>query len=172
MKSVICLRDDDAAMRPLYRHLASLQSSSGKRYRARVLCTLLELGASILFSADEAASAELVRAAKCIAVDAPDAQADGRPIRVDLLLPDTIAMQPLLRRMAELPGGQGAQARSRLVLRALQAAVQVVYRDLPVPAAQPSLPATSAPASAAAPASPHSAPGMGDFIDNLSLDGL
>jgi hypothetical protein len=180
LKSTICIRLDDAVMLPLYRHLAALPVKPGKPYRARVLCALLEVGSIIVFAPGDPLADAVVRAARSIAIETSEVQTDSKPIRVDLVLPDTPAMRPLRQRLTDLPGGPGAQARSRLVLLALQAAVNLVYRDLPLPVsgganvgsgAAPS--SADAPADQSAPAASAALrPDMTDFMDNLSMEGL
>lgn len=179
MKSAICIRADDTVMFPLYRHLAALAVKPGRPDRARVLCALLEVGSGIVFAPGDPLTDESVRFARSLATDMPEAPTDGKSIRVDLILPDTPAMRPLRQRLADLPGGPGAQARSRLVVRVLHAAVNRVYRDLPLPsagqhnAAPPPASADAAPAQTPSPGpAVNLPPGMGDFLDNLSVDGL
>jgi hypothetical protein len=172
IKTVICVRNDDEALRPLYRHLASLQTKSGKRYRARTIGTLLELGACLLFAPNEPISAEFLRAAQSVTPNASESgPTDGGPIRVELVLPDTLALRPLLHRLSELPGGQGTQARSQMVLRALHLGVSAAYGGkTPVPSSQwqPQVAAPAAPT--VQPASPPA--DMLDFIDNIEVEGL
>jgi hypothetical protein len=172
MKSVICIRNDDAAMRPLYCHLAGLPNPSGKRYRARIVAMLLELGASLLFAPRDAASEAFVLAARSMVASASaDVDRDGGPIRVELELPNTLVMQPLLQRLDALPGGKGTQARSRLVLQALQAGVNAAYLDLPAAVAAPSnLPGRVAVAEQAP--QPTIPDHMEGYLDNLSFEGL
>ena len=170
IKSVICIRNDDEALRSLYRHLASLQSKTGKRYRARTISTLLELGSCLLFAPNEPISSEFLRAAQSITpASTDDLPNDGEPIRVELILPDTLALRPLLQRLSELPGGQGTQARSQMVLRALHLGVSAAYGGkTPQPQSPPQIGVPAAPQ-----VKPASHPAdMLDFIDNMELEGL
>jgi hypothetical protein len=173
LKSVICVRNDDEALLPLYRHLSAMHNKPGKRYRARTLCTLLELGSCLLFAPNDPITDEFLRAAKSIAPEASESlpmdggPMDGGPIRVELVLPETRAMRPLLLRLSELPGGRGAQARSQMVLRALHAGVGAVYRDRTQPQPQPQVGLPVAPnVQQGSPAD------MLDFIDNIEVEGL
>ncbi|OIQ80670.1 hypothetical protein GALL_375670 [mine drainage metagenome] len=178
LKSAIGIRADDPAMRPLHRHLAALPVKPGRPDRARVLLALLEIGAAIVFEPERAQTGEVIRACKALyaSLDDSDSRADGRPIRVVLLLPDTQAMQPLRRRLTDLPEGPGTQARSRLVMQVLHAGVNAVYRDLPPPVVghnDAARYADGAHATEPAPPVPSVLPqGMTAFLDNLSVEGL
>lgn len=173
MKHSIRISEDDPTMRPLYTHLAALPVKPGKPYRARVLCALLEVGAGVLLAPDDPGLDDLIRAARSIGAGQSDASSSGGPIRIDLVLPDTPALRSLRQRLDALPGGQGAQARGRLVAQVLQAAVQVVYRDLPVPTSTRASDAAAHPAPTPAQALPEAVqPDMAEFFDNLSLEGL
>lgn len=180
LKSAIRIRAYDPAMRPLHRHLASLPVKPGRPDRARVLLALLEVGSAIVFEPESAQTGAVLRACKSLcgplSSDHSDSRADGRPIRVILLLPDTQAMQPLRRRLADLPGGPGTQARSRVVIQVLHAGVNAVYRDLPPPAAghnDAARASDGAHAAEPAPPVPAALPQeMTAFLDNLSIEGL
>jgi hypothetical protein len=167
---MICVRNDDEALHPLYRHLAALQTKTGKRYRARTISNLLELGSCLLFAPNEPISVEFLRAAQSATPDSTtDLPMEGGPIRVELILPDTLALRPLLRRLSELPGGQGTQARSQMVLRALHLGVSAVYGGK-TPAPQPQQPQVGMPAAPQVKPASHPAD-MLDFIDNIELEG-
>jgi hypothetical protein len=180
LKSAIRIRADDPAMRPLHRHLASLPVKPGRPDRARVLLALLEVGAAIVFEPESAQTGEVIRACKSLcgplSLDDADSRADGQPIRVILLLPETQAMQVLRRRLTDLPGGPGTPARSRLVMQVLHAGVNAVYRDLPPPVVghnDPASPPDGAHAAEPAPPVPADLPQeMTAFLDNLSVEGL
>ena len=164
-------------MSALYQHLAALPARRGKRYRARLVSQVLEVGSAVLFSAGHAADEALVMAYRSsipAAIPAPDG--DGEAMRLALVIQDSGATAPLCARLQALPEGQGKQGRARLLALAIQAGVSVLYRGLVLGAVDPSattLPALPKPdAVPAAPATPPLGGEVLDFMDNLSMEGL
>lgn len=62
MKCAIAIRCDDPLVGSLYHHLAALPAQRGKRYRARLVSQVLEVGSAFLFSEGHQADQALVLA--------------------------------------------------------------------------------------------------------------
>lgn len=179
-KCAIVVRRDDPWMSPLYQHLTSLPARRGKRYRAQVVSQVLEVGTAFLFADDRAACDALVRAFRAALPHpaTPDVPVESQDaLRVAVIPPCGPIADLLVRRLADLSGGRGTQARARLLAQVLQAGVSVLYRGAmttsgDAPAAAPaagSLVDGRQPPSERAADLPH---GMVEFMDNIDLDGL
>lgn len=167
-------------LRPLHQHLSSLPAQRGKRYRARLVSQVIEVGAGFLFSADHTPDAALVLAYRAAIPNGDLAQEpqkeSGEVIRVSVVIPAGSSTDPLLQRLQALPERQGKQDRSRLVSQVVQSGVGVLYRgaiaSLGAPAdIKPSDSLVVIPPSAPA-EQKHLLPEMTDFMDNLSMEGL
>ena len=176
MKCTIAIRCDDPLVGSPYHHLAALPAQRGKRYRARLVSQVLEVGSAFLFSEGHQADQALVLAYRSSIPEgllaAACAPADGEVMRLALVIPDVGATAPLHARLQSIPEGQGKQGRARLLAQVIQAGVNVLYRGVIAVAPAQTAPAISQETQPSLPVDPPLQDDMLGFMDNLSMDGL
>jgi hypothetical protein len=175
LKCTIAIRSDDPLMARLYQHLAALPTRRGKRYRARLVSQVLEVGSALLFGEGRAADEALVLAYRtCIPADLPPVASPSDAVgvmRLALVVPESGPTAPLYVRLQSIPDGQGKQGRARLLSQVIQAGVNVLYHGVVAVVTQ-AAPVLSQETKPSVPVS-HSLPDeMLGFMDNLSMDGL